>query len=292
MMLKNVIAFMNMKGGVGKTTICVNIAGSLANMGYKVLLIDMDPQMNSTQYLLDAQKIEEVFNNENKSYKTIYSLYTNIAEDNLSGITGDECEDEELVEEEDIIYEGIRDRFDLICGDLRMTNISDTDGTITDILNLYISDNNLKEKYDFIFIDCPPTQSIYTTSAFKASDFYLLIIKPDYLSTIGISLFENIIKKFNQRRGKEDKIKNLGIITNLMPRKNEYHNEKLQEVKDRYKFKTVFENHIFLSSSIAKASEDHILMYEKKGCKSPIRKLTAEFLKVYEKAVGGNDNDR
>lgn len=207
MMLKNVIAFMNMKGGVGKTTICVNIAGSLANMGYKVLLIDMDPQMNSTQYLLDAQKIEEVFNNENKSYKTIYSLYTNIAEDNLSGITGDECEDEELVEEEDIIYEGIRDRFDLICGDLRMTNISDTDGTITDILNLYISDNNLKEKYDFIFIDCPPTQSIYTTSAFKASDFYLLIIKPDYLSTIGISLFENIIKKFNQRRGKEDKIK-------------------------------------------------------------------------------------
>ena len=58
---RNVISFMNMKGGVGKTTICVNIAGSLAMMDKKVLIIDMDPQMNASQYLLTHQPEHHLF---------------------------------------------------------------------------------------------------------------------------------------------------------------------------------------------------------------------------------------
>lgn len=203
-MERNIISFMNMKGGVGKTTVCVNIAGCLADQGKKILLIDIDPQMNATQYLLNPQNIQKVIDDKYTEKETIYWLYKDSAEDDLYGISGEEPDSVSSSESsisEKIIY-NVRENLDLICGDLRMTNIVDTDGTATDTLNLFIDNASLRDKYDFIFIDCPPTQSVYTTSAFKASDFYLLIIKPDYLSTIGLSLFEKIVGKFNNRRTK------------------------------------------------------------------------------------------
>ena len=210
-MERNIISFMNMKGGVGKTTVCVNIAGCLANQGKKILLIDIDPQMNATQYLLNPQNIQKVIDDKYTEKETIYWLYKDSAEDDLYGISGEEPDSVSSSESsisEKIIY-NVRENLDLICGDLRMTNIVDTDGTATDTLNLFIDNASLRDKYDFIFIDCPPTQSVYTTSAFKASDFYLLIIKPDYLSTIGLSLFEKIVGKFNNRRTKMRKYKDL-----------------------------------------------------------------------------------
>lgn len=217
-MERNIISFMNMKGGVGKTTVCVNIAGCLADQGKKILLIDIDPQMNATQYLLNPQNIQKVIDDKYTEKETIYWLYKDSAEDDLYGISGEEPDSVSSSESsisEKIIY-NVRENLDLICGDLRMTNIVDTDGTATDTLNLFIDNASLRDKYDFIFIDCPPTQSVYTTSAFKASDFYLLIIKPDYLSTIGLSLFEKIVGKFNNRRTKNAKIQRLGIIANLV----------------------------------------------------------------------------
>ena len=295
-MERNIISFMNMKGGVGKTTVCVNIAGCLADQGKKILLIDIDPQMNATQYLLNPQNIQKVIDDKYTEKETIYWLYKDSAEDDLYGISGEEPDSVSSSESsisEKIIY-NVRENLDLICGDLRMTNLVDTDGTATDTLNLFIDNASLRDKYDFIFIDCPPTQSVYTTSAFKASDFYLLIIKPDYLSTIGLSLFEKIVGKFNNRRTKNAKIQRLGIIANLVQKgSGGYHDEKLREIREKYKFSKVFEQTIIINNRIARASEEQKLMYETKGCKSPILKLTREFLDVYNCAVnGGSLNDR
>ncbi|MFQ9672143.1 MAG: ParA family protein [Clostridium paraputrificum] len=276
---RNVISFMNMKGGVGKTTICVNIAGQLAMSGKRVLVIDNDPQMNASQYLLNAKLLEELIN----SGKTIYSLYKESTDENLLDISG-ECEESADKEDEKNIIVKVRENLELLCGDLNMSKVNGVN-VDDETLKLFIENNSLKDEYEFIFIDCPPTQSIYTTSAFKASYYYLLVIKPDFLSTIGLSLFKNFIANYNKKRNTEDKLKNLGIVINLAQKGNPYHSEKIEEIKEKNKFNKVFETCINNISNIGKSSEEQKLMYETDKCKRAIKNLTNEFLKEYNERM-------
>ena len=279
-MSKNVIAFMNMKGGVGKTTICVNLAAQLADFGKKVLVIDMDPQMNASQYMLAPMQIEKAMNNK----KTLYRLYKDEVDIDLysAGIIGDEVEETDG----ELIIEGVRQNLDLICGDLNMTKVKE-DGSNSDTLATYIEADGLKEKYDFIFIDCPPTQSVYTISAFKASDFYIVIIKPDYLSTIGLSLFMRMVTNYNKNRKKPEQIKNLGIVANLTQKSSDnYHENKIQDIEEKFKFVNhVFGTRIGNISAVAKASENQKFMNETNGAKRAIKGLAKEFLESYEEEV-------
>lgn len=279
-MKKNVIAFMNMKGGVGKTTVCVNLAAQLAELKKKVLVIDMDPQMNASQYMLSPQKIEEAMNTQ----KTLYKLYKDDVDMDLFSMNMIGLDNENI--NSDLIIRGIREDLDLICGDLNMTKVKD-DGSNSDTLAAYIESDGLKEKYDFIFIDCPPTQSVYTTSAFKASDYYILVIKPDYLSTIGLSLFMKMVTNYNKNRRNQEKIKSLGIIANLTQKSSDnYHENKIREVADKFKFvNNVFENRIGNVGAIAKASEHQKFMNETRGAKRAINKLAQEFLNTYNLEV-------
>lgn len=272
---------MNMKGGVGKTTICVNIAGSLAMMDKKVLIIDMDPQMNTSQYLLTPNLLEQQLT----STRTVYGLYKKEFEQPIPVFSGEETPDEAVDDEAKLIF-NVRNNLDLLCGDLNMTRVNDRNGTISDYLDFFIKNNNLRDRYDFIFIDCPPTDSFYTTSAQKASNFYILVIKPDYLSTIGLDLFNNSIKSYNARRTQDTKVHQLGIVVNMFQRGNEYQAKKIEQVKNINKFTTVFNTNLYNKPNIAKNSETQKLMYETPGCKQSIQHLTKEFLNTYLKKVG------
>jgi len=279
---RNVISFMNMKGGVGKTTVCVNIAGTLATMNQKVLIIDMDPQMNASQYLLSPSLLEQQL----RSKKTVYELFRKDIEGEIPSLSGSELPEETIGNERELIF-NVRNNLDILCGNLSMTKVtSDTNGTLTDYLQFFIQSNELQKEYDFIFIDCPPTSSIYTTSSLKASNFYILVIKPDFLSTIGLDLFESIINTYNLRRTSQNKVHPLGVVINLFQRSNDYHNQKIQTIKDNNKFTTVFETVIANKIPIATSSEDQKLMYETRGCKKTVERLTKEFLKIYNAKVG------
>jgi len=278
---RNVISFMNMKGGVGKTTVCVNIAGTLATMGHRVLVIDMDPQMNASQYLLSPTILEQRF----KLKKTVYELFRKDIEGPIPNLSGVEIP-EEVINDKDLIS-NVRKNLDILCGNLSMIKVTnDNNGTLTDCLQFFIQSNELQDEYAFIFIDCPPTSSIYTTSSLKASNFYILVIKPDFLSTIGLDLFENNINTYNSRRTSENKVHPLGIVINLFQRSNDYHNQKIKTIKDNNMFATVFETMIANKIPIAISSEDQKLMYETMGCKRTIGRLTKEFLKIYDEKVG------
>ncbi|EOS34107.1 chromosome partitioning protein [Lachnospiraceae bacterium M18-1] len=204
-----VVSFINMKGGVGKTTLCIGIGEYLANyIGKKILFIDLDPQFNTTQSLINEFDLEDEYLNnyteehENKTIKRLFETQTTLVRK------------VDMPSPDEIIV-NLNDKMDLLPGTIDLILVeSDKDGTKAKKVKKFIYENNLKDSYDFIFIDCPPTISVYTDAALIASDFYLVPIRIDRYSILGIKLLKQIIDRLddNEKIG----IKPLGIVYTMV----------------------------------------------------------------------------
>lgn len=232
-----VISFINMKGGVGKTTLTINIANYLANKeNKKILIIDLDPQFNATQALLLKQEKNKLSNNINKQdkdeveFKAEVSSAEQYKKLSKNGKTAFQIFHRTVITkntQKDIIYE-FSENISFVPGDLELSSViaGDTASKVG-LIDQFIKINNLKEKFDFILIDCPPTWSILTHSALYASKYYLIPSKLDFYSSIGINSLQNKIseKLTNDCMYQETsrKLFNLGIVfsmtTNLQSEK-------------------------------------------------------------------------
>ncbi|WP_278915214.1 ParA family protein [Ligilactobacillus agilis] len=232
-----VISFINMKGGVGKTTLTINIANYLANKGNKkILIIDLDPQFNATQALLLKQEKNKLSNNINKQdedeveFKAEVSSAEQYKKLSKNGKIALQIFYKTVITEntqKDIIYK-FSENISFVPGDLELSSVvaGDTASKVG-LIDKFITINNLKEEFDFILIDCPPTWSILTHSALYASKYYLIPSKLDFYSSIGINSLQNKIseKLTNDYMYKETsrKLFNLGIVfsmtTNLQSEK-------------------------------------------------------------------------
>lgn len=219
-----VIATANMKGGVGKTTITVNIATCLAkNYGKKVLVLDLDSQISATLSLMspvDFAKrrkqrktlrylLDQIINPEPEAKFTIQDIIqSEIC--NLPGLhllpgdidLYDEFVVSEMLHNQSLAlgeqdFENIWNRFERVL--------------IRDILN------PVKNEYDFILLDCAPGYNLMTRSALATSDFYILPAKPEPLSVVGIQLLERRISQLKESHEHEAKIdiKMLGIVFSM-----------------------------------------------------------------------------
>ncbi|PFB77515.1 ParA family protein [Bacillus thuringiensis] len=178
-----VISFLNMKGGVCKTTLCKEIAYNLQLQNKKVLVIDIDPQSNCTQSFFE--KFEKDVTDANGKIKSDIPSIQNLYD--LKLVAG---------KEKDVILE-LTENLHLIPGDLTTVFMErNSNSTQEQKLLQVIKQWKLKENYDFIFIDCPPTYSFYTVSALMASDYYLVPSKADMYSLLGLSLLQDVVKKF------------------------------------------------------------------------------------------------
>jgi|LSQX01.3.fsa_nt_gb chromosome partitioning protein len=184
-----VVSFINMKGGVGKTTLSVNVGYTLSTkFDKKVLLIDVDPQMNATQYTLNQTQVIDIMENPKKS---IYGVL--VEEPKIPSIKHEpECEDSSLCE----IFE-IADNFHIIPSHLNIMGLNLIESPF--MLSKFIKNNNLKEIYDVIILDSPPTISPYTRISLLASDAYIVPLKPDFLSLFGLPLLEGYISRLRNQ---------------------------------------------------------------------------------------------
>ena len=183
--MTRIVSFINYKGGTGKTTIAVETAATLAKkQGFKVLLVDLDPQTNASFYLVSEANWEE-WAGSRGSLKNIFQ----------SAIKDEEIDVASLIMEN--LYDCIDllpSHLDLLPVDLELAakwgaQSSEAKMIIKDSLGPVITDRG----YDFVVIDCPPNLNLVTQNALMLSDSYAVVCLPEYFSVRGIGLIETQI---------------------------------------------------------------------------------------------------
>lgn len=253
------ISVINMKGGVGKTTLTVNLSYALAKvLGKKVLLIDIDPQFNATQYLVPQESYMKYISN--KSNKTVLNIFDNSPDSAPSLSHSPDVDEKEtplsLKNCTIQIYHngGV---LDLIPSTLRLMEIQEIRRMAESRLFHFI--NKIKNAYDYILIDCPPTMSIYTLSAYIASDAYLIPIKPDHLSSIGYPLLSRMLHQYESDTGKS--LKSAGIIFTMVDERTIIMRETMKDYRAQYKGE-VFRDFIKHSTYIARAVAENMPIFD------------------------------
>lgn len=268
--MATVITFINMKGGVGKTTLAVNVAYTLSKIeNKKVLLIDMDPQMNATQYTLTESQMEEILADRNKS------VYGCLSPDYQVNSV---LEGYEQRKEEKWIF-NVENTFDIIPSSLDIMTLNLAQGPYK--LKQYIQ-NDLGGKYDIVIIDCPPTISEYTKVSLLASDMYLVPMKAEPLSVFGLPMLENYVKETIQKQF-EHEIKFVGIVLNMvMPSRLLYKKNK-PIIQKKWKLK-LFQNELKQCEDIVKgldselSKEKYILNMSDINVVNQIKNITKELV--------------
>jgi chromosome partitioning protein len=250
--VSKVISVINLKGGVGKTTITVALAEFLAiEKHLHVLVIDLDPQTNSTVSLIG----EDEWERKNKACQTLYHLFKDHIDD-----TCDFELESSVIRKCSNLNCGLTNlhllpsSLDFVQIQDRLINIGQT-ALIRPIDVLKRSVENYIKNYDVVLIDCPPNLGIVTQNGLNISDYYLIPTIPDHLSTYGIPQIISSVNHFNRRT--ESNVIALGIIASMYRSAVTRHNttlQKLQSKADAGDLPKLFETRIPLASKAADAT--------------------------------------
>ncbi|MCI8886353.1 MAG: ParA family protein [Dorea sp.] len=219
-----IIAIANQKGGVGKTTTAINLSACLAEKGQKVLAIDMDPQGNMSSGLgLDKDSID----------KTIYDMI--IGENDI-----EEVIDRGTIENLDILPSNV----DLSAVEIELIDVDNKEFVVKDAIQ------KVKDNYDFIIIDCPPSLSLLTINAMTTADSVLVPIQCEYYALEGLSQLIHTVELVKERLNSNLEIE--GVVFTMYDARTNLSLQVVENVKDNLQqniYKTIIPRNIRLAEA-------------------------------------------
>ncbi|MBP0002088.1 MAG: ParA family protein [Cyanobacteria bacterium SID2] len=257
------VATTNMKGGVGKTTLTVNLAACLAKYHRKrVLVVDLDPQISATLSLMSPTDFAKI----RKDKGTLKHLIQ-------KAITGDlgYGDAKEVVRS----YAGNMGGIDILPGDIDLYNdflvsevlykkaVRNPERNFESVWNSFEDSlmhnilNPLKNTYDFIFLDCAPSYNLVTRSSLVCSDFYLIPSKAEPLSYIGMQLLERQVKKLVETHQIDPKkqAQLIGIVFTMSRSilAGRYYKQVMKRVRQEFNDSQVFKTSVPMDVSVSRA---------------------------------------
>lgn len=219
-----IISVANQKGGVGKTTTSINLSSAIAHLGKKVLIVDIDPQGNSTSGL--GIEKSELGN-------SIYDVLIN-------GVPAKDATISTVMENLYIIPANI----DLVGAQVELVSKMARESFLKKALT------PIKDDYDYIFLDCPPSLGILTVNALNASDKILVPIQCEFYALEGLSQLINTVKLV--RKSLNPKLEVEGVVLTMYDGRTNLSNQVVEEVKAFFKNKvydTIIPRNVRLSEA-------------------------------------------
>lgn len=246
------VSLINMKGGVGKTTIAAQLAYSADRRKFRTLIVDLDPQSNLSQVILNPERYVKLLKDKNP---TVYSIFEGYLP------PSDNSDSPKQFDIQDVIIKKVgyeeTTTLDLIPSRLELSqtlkNPAGKERRLAEALS------KISSHYDLILIDCAPTESILTKAAYYSSRYALVPVKPEFMATVGLPLLARSITEFKSENN-DHSLDICGIVFNYSSSYSESpeNRKAVREVKKEAKKNRwgVYNTKVRYSASYPKAARE------------------------------------